>query len=151
MNVLGIVLGVLALIVALIAPLIGGWVGGAIAIALAAGALVLGILSKKKNNKGTGSIVLGVIAAVLAVVMIFSTQAMMKELKSKLLDEIEKQDSEFQIVAKYAKEADVDTGFVGFINSMANQVSEEDKAEFEKAAKDLANLLTDSTSSSSSK
>ena len=153
MNAFGIVLGVLALIAAFIAPLMGGWIGGAATIVLAVGALVLGVLSRKKseNKKGMGGIVLGVIAAVLAVVMIVSTSSMMKTMKDKLLDELDKQGSKFPTVAKYAEQADTDTGFIGFINSMAGKVSEEDKAKFEEEAKDLANLLTESSDSSSSK
>ena len=149
MGVCAIILGVLALLAGLLGPILGGWIGGAIAIALAALAAVLGFLNKKKTGKGIGGIVMGIIAALLAVVMITSTASMMKTLKENLLKELDKTDSKFPTVAKYAQQANTDTGFLGFTMSMLGKVSEEDKAAFEEESKNLADLLKEESSSSS--
>jgi amino acid transporter len=118
--------------------MLGGWIGGAIAIVVGIGAILLGVFGRKKAGKGgTGAIVIGVIAVLIAAVMIPTTSTMMKTVKENALKEMDN----FPIVAKYAEQADTNTGLYGFIASMATKVSEEDKAAFEQEAQNLADLL----------
>ena len=141
MSILGVVLGVIGIIAGFVATLIGGWIGGAGAIALGVIAAVLGFFARKKSGKGMPAMVIGVIAIAIAAIMIPSTQSVMKELKNKLIEKAN--DAKFDIVSKYAEEADTTTGFVGFVSSMANKVTEEDKKLFEEQTKYLSDLLTE--------
>jgi Na+(H+)/acetate symporter ActP len=138
MGIAGIIVGILGLAAALIAILLAGWIGGAVAIVLGIGAIVLGFFARKKNGKGgVGAIVIGVIAALIAAIMIPSTATMMKTVKDNALKKMDN----FPIVSKYAEQADTNTGLYGFIASMATKVTEEDKVAFEEEAKNLAELL----------
>jgi len=152
MGIFGIVLGVLGIIAAAFATLMGGWIGGAFAILLGVAALALGFACRKKGGRGgMGAIVTGVIGVILAVALIFTTQNMMVELKSKLLEEIDQQASKHATVAKYCEMADTNTGLVGFVTSMASKVTDEDKDAFNEEIKDLTALLSENTDNSGSK
>ncbi len=80
--------------------------------------------------------------------MIPTIQAMMKSLQENALKQLDKEESKFPVIAKYAGQADTNTGVLGFISSMAGNISEEDKAAFEEEAKNLASLLNESSSGS---
>lgn len=152
MGVCGIILGIVGLIAAVAATLFFGWIGGAVAIVLGAVAIILGLLKRKKSGKsGVGAVVLGVLAVIVAVSLISTTGTMMSTLKTNLLKEIDQQESKHATVAKYVEMADTNTGFMGFISSMAGKVSEEDKPAFEEEIKDLASLITESSGNSGSK
>ena len=152
MSVLGVVLAVVGIIAAFIGTVLFGWIGGAVAAAFGVIGVLLGFRARKNSEKqkGMGAIVTGIIAVVLAVVMIFTMQSAMKTIKDKLLEELEKQggSGKFPTVAKYAESADTSTGFIGLVNSMATKVTEEDKSKFEEEIKNLTDLLSDSSSSS---
>ena len=150
MGILGVILGVLAFILALIATLVFGWMGGVAAIVVGAIAVVLGLQARKKNGKGRGAVVSGAISCVLAIVMVFSTASMMKTMKEKLLAEVNKEGSRFATVAKYVEQADTNTGFVGFVASMAGKVSDEDKDAFEEEVKNLSDLIKENSGSQNS-
>ena len=150
MRIFGVILGVLGVIAGLIATLCLGWYGAVFAILLGAIGLVLGLLSRKKTGKGMGAIIIGAVAVIIAVSMIFSTQNMMTTLKDKLMSELNNEGGKHPTVAKYVEMADTNTGFFGFITSMAAKVSEEDQAAFDEEIKDLTNVLTESSESSGS-
>ena len=152
MGVFGVILGILGMIAAVAATILGGWIGGAVAIVLGAIALCLGALSRKKAGMGgTGAIVTGILAVVIAIAMIFTTQNLMKMMKDKILEDLDKQASRYPTVAKYIKTADTDVGFVGFVGSMAIKVTEEDRAAFDAEIKDLPKVVTENSGSSGTK
>lgn len=152
MGVFGVILGILGLIAAVIATLAGGWIGGAIAIVLGAVAVCLGMLARKKNGKGgMGAIVTGILAVVIAFALIFAVQNLMKTMKDKIMENPELQLTKFPTVSKYIEKADTNTGLVGFVGSMAVSITEEDKAAFDKEAKELATVITDNSTSSGTK
>jgi len=148
MVVCAVILGILGLIASVVATAILGWMGGAVAIVLGAAAIILGLLGRKKKGKGGfGPVVVGVVAVVMSIFMITSVSSMMTTLKDNLLKELNKDGSKYATVSKYAEKADTNTGFVGFISSMAGNVTEEDKDAFEEEIKTLADLAKESTSS----
>ena len=77
----GIVLGIVGIAVALLMTLLFGVIAGAVAGVLGIGAALLGMSARKKGNRGTGAIVSGVLALILAVSLTFTSVGMMKELK----------------------------------------------------------------------
>ncbi len=82
---MAIVLGVLGIICGIIGPLVAGWIGGAIGVVLGVGALLLG-LKAKKENKGSGKMVTGIIAIALAILMSVVMVNGYKELKEKAIE-----------------------------------------------------------------
>ncbi len=81
MGVWAVILGILALALALMATLLFGTIGGVIAGVLGIGAIVLGVLKRKKEGKGgIGGIVIGALAIVLAVVLTGTWSGLFSEL-----------------------------------------------------------------------
>ena len=67
MGILAVILGLLAIVCSIFATVLFGTTGGIIAAVLAAVAILLGILKRKKDKKGgTPAIVIGVLAVILA-------------------------------------------------------------------------------------
>lgn len=142
MGILAVILAILAVVAAFFAPLLFGTVGGVVAIVLGVGAAVLGYLKRKKDGKGgIGTIVIGVLAIVLSITMISATNSLVVKLKDEM---IKSTGDKYLVARKYAEKADTGTGFMGFINSMLSNVSEEDKEQLEKELQDMAALVSDS-------
>ncbi len=78
----GIVLGILGISVALLMTLLFGVIAGAVAGALGIGAALLGFSARKCGSRGTGAIVAGALALVLAFSMTLTSVNMMKHLKA---------------------------------------------------------------------
>ncbi len=67
MGILAVVLGLVAIVCAIFVSLLLGTTGGIIAGVLGVGAVVLGLLKRKKSGKGgIGGIVVGVLAVIMA-------------------------------------------------------------------------------------
>ena len=77
----GIVLGIAGMAVALLTTILFGVIAGAAAGLLGIGAALLGISARKSGNRGTGAVVAGVMAIVLAVSMTVGSVNMMKQLR----------------------------------------------------------------------
>lgn len=141
MGVLGVILALLAVVAGFVATVMFGTGGGIAAIVLAVLAVVCAILKRKKDGKGgTAAIVIAVLAAILAIAMMSTTNTLVVKLKDEM---IKSSGDKYLVARKYAEKADTNGGFVGFINSMLNNVPEEDKAQLEKELKDMTELLND--------
>ena len=81
MRVLGIILGILGLLAAIPMSFLAGVIGGGICVLIGLIALILGIVSTKKNGKGVGSIVLGVLVIILSVIMTSASVKVLQSLK----------------------------------------------------------------------
>ena len=67
MGILAVILGILAVVCAIIATFLFGTGGGVVAGLLAVGAIVLGVLKRRKDKKGgIAAIVIGVLAIIMA-------------------------------------------------------------------------------------
>ena len=149
MGILGVVLAILGLVVAFIGPLIFGNVAAIIAIVLGVAAGVLGILKRKKEGKGgIAAIVTGILAIILAVIMMTSTQSLVKTLKDEM---VEASGEKYQIARKYAGEADTNSGFFGFLSSMLLKAPEEERDQLQKEVGDVLQLLNESMNSTQNK
>jgi len=129
--ILGIVLGVLGIIAALFLCVMTGWIGGAIAGILGLIGLLLGIFAVKGGKKGggIGSIVVGAIAILLAVVMTFTTIASFTEMRKIATAE------ETPLMAKYMDNPGL--GLMGVVLNMGKDLEGKDQA----AQDDLASKL----------
>ncbi len=86
MGILAVILGILAVVCAAFATFLFGTVGGLIAGVLGAGAVVLGILKRKKDGKGgIGGVVIGVLSIVLALSLTGTWSRAFTELREKAL------------------------------------------------------------------
>ena len=149
MGILGVILAILGLLVAFFGPILVGNVAGIIAIVLGVLAGVLGFLKRKRDGKGgIGAIVVAVLAIILAIIMMTSTQTWMKSLK----DEMVKASGEkYQIARKYADQADTDKGIFGLITSMIEKAPEEDRDQLQKELSDVFALVSDSVNGAQEK
>jgi len=77
----GILLGIAGIAVAVLMTLLFGVIAGAVAGALGIGAALLGISARRQGNRGTGALVAGVLAIVLAFTMTFTTASMLTTMK----------------------------------------------------------------------
>ena len=129
--VLGIVLGILGIAAALFLCLLTGWIGGAVALIFGVIALLLGIFAVKGGKKGggIGSIVVGVLAIILAVAMTFTTIGGLTEMKKLATAE------ETPLMAKYMDNPSL--GFLGIVLNIGKDLEGKDQA----AQDDLANKL----------
>ena len=142
MGILGVVLAILGLVVAFFGPILFGDIAAIIAIALGVLAGVLGILKRKKDGKGgIAAIVIGILAIILAVTMMTSTQNLMKGLKDEM---VKASGDKYKIARKYASEADTNSGIFGLITSMINKAPEEERDQLQKELSDVFALLSDS-------
>ena len=87
MGILAVILGLLAIVCSLLATALFGTTGGIITAVLAAVAIVLGILKRKKDKKGgIPAIVIGILAAILAFSMTSMWSNAFKELHQKAVE-----------------------------------------------------------------
>ena len=87
MGILAVVLGLLAIVCSFLATVLFGTTGGIITVVLAAAAIVLGILKRKKDKKGgIPAIVIGILAAILAFSMTSMWSNAFKELHQKAVE-----------------------------------------------------------------
>ena len=87
MGILAVVLGLLAIVCSFLATVLFGTTGGIITAVLAAAAIVLGILKRKKDKKGgIPAIVIGILAAILAFSMTSMWSNAFKELHQKAVE-----------------------------------------------------------------
>ena len=77
----GIVLGIVGMAVALLMTLLFGVIAGAVAGCLGIIAALLGMSARRHGSRGTGAVVSGILALVLAVTLSFASVSMMKELR----------------------------------------------------------------------
>ena len=142
MGILGVVLAIIGLLVALFGTLLFGNACAIASIVLGVLAGVLGILKRKKEGKGgIPAIVIGVLAIILAVTMMTSTQNLMKGLKDEM---VKASGDKYQVARKYASEADTNSGIFGLITSMINKAPEEERDQLQKELSDVFSLLSDS-------
>ena len=129
--VLGIVLGILGIAAALFLCLLTGWIGGGVALIFGVIALLLGIFAVKGGKKGggIGSIVVGVLAIILAVAMTFTTIGGLTEMKKLATAE------ETPLMAKYMDNPSL--GFLGIVLNIGKDLEGKDQ----EAQDDLANKL----------
>ena len=87
MGILAVILGILAIACAVLGTFMFGTIGGIAAEVLAAAAVVLGILKRKKDRKGgIASIVIGALAIILTVVMMDVSSNIFKTLHEKAVE-----------------------------------------------------------------
>ena len=87
MGILAVILGLLAIVCSLLATALFGTTGGIITAVLAAAAIVLSILKRKKDKKGgIPAIVIGILAAILAFSMTSMWSNAFKELHQKAVE-----------------------------------------------------------------
>ena len=87
MGILAVVLGLLAIVCSFLATVLFGTTGGIITAVLAAAAIVLGILKRKKDKKGgIPAIVIGILAVILAFSMTSMWSNAFKELHQKAVE-----------------------------------------------------------------
>jgi len=137
--VLGIILGAIGIIIAVTLCLLTGVIGGAVALILGLIALLLGISAVKGGKKGggIGSIVVGAIAILLAVIMTFTTVVLFKEMQRRA-----NETPQTPLMAKYLN--DPYTGFVGMVLNMSKDNLNDAKAEELKAEMDYLSSLINS-------
>ena len=134
--VLGIVLGFLGIAAAILLTFATGVIGGGIALLLGVIGIILGISTKKKGGKGIGSIVVGVICVIMAVVLTFTTVAAMAGLRDRAKEL--KPDSLF---AQYATNPFM--GAIGiFLNMPQDQASVEALQQELQELQELSSLNT---------
>lgn len=79
--VVGIILGIAGIALAVLMTLLFGVIAGAVAGILGIVAALLGVSARRKGNRGTGAIVAGVLAVILAFTMTFTTVNTLKGMK----------------------------------------------------------------------
>ena len=142
MGILGVVLAIIGLLIGFIGTVLFGKIAAIIAIVLGVLAGVLGILKRKKEGKGgIAAIVIGILAIILAFIMMTSTQTLVKTLKDEM---IKASGDKYQIARKYADQADTDSGFYGFVSSLILKAPEEEQDQLQKELSDVFALLNDS-------
>ena len=82
----GIVLAVLGIGIAVLLTLLFGVIAGAVALGLGVTAVLLGVSARKGSRRGTGAIVTGAVAVILAVFMSLTSVAGMKLMHQVALD-----------------------------------------------------------------
>ena len=120
MSVLGVVLGVIGALAALLSS-ICGIIGGIPAAVLGLLAVLFGFLAWRKSKKGIASIVIGVIALILAVVL---TIGGINSAKYQY-DQVKAHPEKAPTVAKYLDKARLEFGYIGLMLGSTSQ--EEDK------------------------
>ncbi len=88
---LGIFLGIVGILFAILPTLIRGVVGMGISVVLGIVAVLLG-MGARKGGRGMGAIITGVIAVLLAVVMLFSSMNLVTRICDTMKDEITAQE-----------------------------------------------------------
>ena len=139
MGILGVILGLIGLAIALLATMLFGIIGGGIAIVLAALAIVLGIFARKKRKGGLSAIVIGVIAAVLAVYMTIATINTFKSLR----DKAQEHKDIAPHIASYCEKPEY--GIMGIIWSLPQDADEATADMISKEIEALNNLYNDTS------
>lgn len=87
MGILAVILGILAVVCAIIATFLFGTGGGVVAGLLAVGAIVLGVLKRRKDKKGgIAAIVIGVLAIIMTIGLTNTWSNMFSELHNKAVE-----------------------------------------------------------------
>ena len=86
-TVLAVVLGILGILIGFLLTFVGGVVAGALALILGVDALLIGVKDYKATKKGMGSIIVGVLAILVAIVMTVTSTAIFSALQEKAVEE----------------------------------------------------------------
>ena len=86
-TVLAVVLGILGILIGFLLTFVGGVVAGALALILGVAALLIGVKDYKATKKGMGSIIVGVLAILVAIVMTVTSTAIFSALQTGVIDE----------------------------------------------------------------
>lgn len=112
MGILGVILGIAAIVCAFLGTFLFGTTGAIIAAVLAAAAIVLAFLKRKKDGKGG---IFAIVIAVLAVVLAIS----MSSTWSNAFNELHKKAVEMKPDGLWAQVSEkTDGGFMGLINNL---------------------------------
>ena len=112
MGILGVILGIAAVVCALLGTFLFGTTGAIIAAVLAAAAIVLALLKRKKDGKGG---IFAIVIAVLAVVLAIS----MSSTWSNAFNELHKKAVEMKPDGLWAQVSeDTNNGLMGIINKL---------------------------------
>ena len=117
MGILAVILGILAVVCAIIATFLFGTGGGVVAGLLAVGAIVLGVLKRRKDKKGgIAAIVIGVLAIIMTIGLTNTWSNMFSELHKKAVEY--KPDGLWAQVSE-----NTNSGFVGIISKLPSDES----------------------------
>ena len=112
MGILGVILGIAAVVCALLGTFLFGTTGAIIAAVLAAAAIVLSFLKRKKDGKGG---IVGIVIGVLAVILAFS----MNSTWSNAFKELHKKAVEYKPDGLWAQVSeDTNNGLMGIIKNL---------------------------------
>ena len=112
MGILGVILGIAAVVCALLGTFLFGTTGAIIAAVLAAAAIVLAFLKRKKDGKGG---IVGIVIGVLAVILAFS----MNSTWSNAFKELHKKAMELKPDGLWAQVSeDTSNGLMGIIKKL---------------------------------
>lgn len=112
MGILGVILGIAAVVCALLGTFLFGTTGAIIAAVLAAAAIVLAFLKRKKDGKGG---IVGIVIGVLAVILAFS----MSSTWSNAFKELHKKAVEYKPDGLWAQVSeDTNNGLMGIIKNL---------------------------------
>ena len=115
MSVLGVIFGIVA-ILASIMGIVVGLPGAVFAGVLGLAAVVIGILAKRKTNKGTRTIVVGAMAIVLAIVM-----ASAGTFTTKLIEQAKACPDKAPTIARYADKLNPSMALLSFYTCTENK------------------------------
>ena len=136
--ILAIILGILGILIALLLTLLLGVVAGAIAGILGLAALLIGLVGVRKGGRGTGGIIVGALAIILAVAMSVTTVSLF----TKIQTEAAKYTDEAPLVAKSLDKPAL--GILGMLLNMKDEGTAQEMIDQFKLIEDKLKVETDS-------
>ena len=139
MGIVLVLVGVVGLVAGMLLPFLVGWPGGAVAIVLALVAIIFGFLRMKNQGKGKGSMIVGVLAIVIAVAMTVGSNKVMTRLIS-----LAKEHADIApIMSQYTDQMNPSLGFLGIANALPTD--ERDTDAVAQEMKELSKILEEET------